>query len=192
MLKKEGYDIFAVNAKEMGSVAEEINENHDSHEGVKTTNLTSSGVTKVEQNNDVAELHAVMPKKRGDCGSGCGDVTRSEVSAGCGSGCGGGCGSMVKSGGCGSGCGGGCGGGCGSMLKSGGCGGCGGSGGCGGCGGGCGSMLKSGGCGGCGGSGGCGGGCGSLFKSSENTSGNSCAEEHQKEIPSHVSEGVVA
>ncbi|KAM2005270.1 hypothetical protein FF1_000513 [Malus domestica] len=204
MLKKERYDIFAVNAKEMGSVAEEINENHDSHEGVKTTNLTSSGVTEVEQNNGVAEGHAMMLKKSGGCGSGCGDVTRSEASAGCGSDCGGGCGSMVKSGGCGSGCGGGCGsmlrsggcggcggsggcgGGCGSMLKSGGCGGCGGSGGCGG---GCGSMLKSGGCGGCGG---CGGGCGSPFKSSENTSGNSCAEEHQRGTPSHVSEGAVA
>ena len=43
MLKKERYDILAVNAKEMGGVAEEIAENHVSHEGVKTTNLTTSG-----------------------------------------------------------------------------------------------------------------------------------------------------
>ncbi|PQQ01250.1 glycine-rich domain-containing protein 1 [Prunus yedoensis var. nudiflora] len=122
MLKKEGYDGFSVNAKEIGSVAEEINENHE--EG-KTTNLTSSGVTKGGLNNEVAEdwlwwgmwqwLWWRMWKL--------GEEWR-----------------LWRCGG-----GGGCGGGCGSMLKSGGCGGCGGSGGCGGCGGGCGSILKSGG-----------------------------------------------
>nr|XP_017218219.1 PREDICTED: glycine-rich domain-containing protein 1-like isoform X1 [Daucus carota subsp. sativus]XP_017218220.1 PREDICTED: glycine-rich domain-containing protein 1-like isoform X1 [Daucus carota subsp. sativus] len=115
-----------------------------------------------------AEGNAVAPLIGGcgNCGSECGNVTRTVDFGGCGSGCGGECGNMLKSGGCGgcggsSGCGG-CGGsgGCGNMVKSGGCGGCGG--GCGGCGGGCGNMAASGGCGG--GCGSCGGGgCGNRL-----------------------------
>ena len=75
-----------------------------------------------------AEGNAVAPLIGGcgNCGSECGNVTRTVDFGGRGSGCGGECGNMLKSGGCG------------------GCGGCGGSGGCG-------NMVKSGGCGGCGG-----------------------------------------
>ncbi|KAL6225041.1 hypothetical protein ACLB2K_003893 [Fragaria x ananassa] len=196
-LKKERYGGFAVNAAEMGSVEEEINENPKED---KETNLSSSGASEVKLKSEVVEGNVVTSQKGGGCGgacgSGCGNATRTAGSGGCGSGCGGGCGTMEKSSGCSSGCGGGCrnlvqsggcggcgagcGGGCGNILKSGGCGGCGS-----GCGGGCGSMLKSGGCGGCGGSGGCGGGCGSLFKGNglyENTSGNSCAEDSPKAV----------
>lgn len=67
MLKKERYGVFAVSAKEMSVVAEDINENH---EGGKRTNLTSLRVTEVEQNNEVAEGDVVIPEKGGGCGGG--------------------------------------------------------------------------------------------------------------------------
>lgn len=187
-LKKEKYNGFSVNATEMGSVEEEIDENP---EEVKGTNLNSSGASEVALKIEIVEGDVLMSQKGGGCGgacgSGCGTATRSAGSAGCGSGCGGGCRNREKSSGCGSGCGGGCGGELGNLVKSGGCGGCGGGcGGSGGCGGGCGTILKSGGCGGCGGS----GGCGILFKGNgydaksaqEITSGNSCAEDLPKAV----------